>query len=470
MGLFGKLFEKKECSICGGDIGLLGNRKLEDGNCCKNCAAKLSPWFSERRQSTVEDIKAQLEYREANQEKVEAFHATRTLGEGTKVILDEDAGKFVVTSARNWQSANPDVLAFSDVTGCTLDIDESRTEIEYKDKEGNRQSFTPKRYAYSYDFYIVIHVNNPYFNEIRFKLNSSSVDNDEETLLDGPQAMPRSRSGASRPMPGGARPGAVRPVPGGARPGAVRPAPGGARPMPGRAPMGGGMMGGGMMGGGRGPHRHRHRGLSLGPGEGQLAAGILDVLFAHGNRPILDIQVIPEESYQLTLPQAAHQLQIEHGQNAPCVGGVQVGLQMLRPEGFHFHLLNLWGNAVIGGVAGDEPLLHCPLKRAVEHQVDAAHRGAAQAGVAVAAFRVDSAMLHQIFVHLLEVSGGQLFQLDLPDAGDGIGFDHQLVAVCCGLPYIGLGVEVVPGVQPGGHGVFIRAGDVYLLGLLYRGL
>lgn len=29
---------------------------------------------------------------------------------------------------------------------------------------------------------------------------------------------------------------------------------------------------------------------------------------------------------------------------------------MLRPEGFHFHLLNLWGNAVIGGVAGDEPI------------------------------------------------------------------------------------------------------------------
>ena len=39
MGLFDKLFSKKECSICGGEIGLLGNRKLEDGNLCKNCAA-----------------------------------------------------------------------------------------------------------------------------------------------------------------------------------------------------------------------------------------------------------------------------------------------------------------------------------------------------------------------------------------------------------------------------------------------
>ncbi len=211
MGLF-DAFKKKECSICGGEIGLLGNRKLEDGNMCKNCAAKLSPWFSERRSSTVEEIKAQLDYREANKEKVAAFRTTRTLGETTKVLLDEDAGRFVVTSARNLAEANPDVMDFSDVTGCTLDIDESKREIEYKDKEGNRQSFNPKRYAYSYDFYIVINVNNPYFNEIRFKLNKSSVDNDEPTLLDGPNAMPRART----PMSGAARPG-----------------------MPPRAPMGG---------------------------------------------------------------------------------------------------------------------------------------------------------------------------------------------------------------------------------------
>ncbi len=43
------LFDKKYCSICGEKIGLLGNRKLEDGNLCKDCAKQLSPWFSERR-------------------------------------------------------------------------------------------------------------------------------------------------------------------------------------------------------------------------------------------------------------------------------------------------------------------------------------------------------------------------------------------------------------------------------------
>ena len=84
MGLFGKLFEKKECSICGGEIGLLGNRKLEDGNMCKTCAAKLSPWFEDRRESTVAQIEEQLAYREANKEKVAAFTTTRTLGQDTK--------------------------------------------------------------------------------------------------------------------------------------------------------------------------------------------------------------------------------------------------------------------------------------------------------------------------------------------------------------------------------------------------
>ena len=54
------LFDKKYCDICGEKIGFLGNRKLEDGNLCKDCARKLSPFFSERRNSTVEDIKRQL--------------------------------------------------------------------------------------------------------------------------------------------------------------------------------------------------------------------------------------------------------------------------------------------------------------------------------------------------------------------------------------------------------------------------
>ena len=51
------LFDKKYCDVCGAKIGFLGNRKLEDGNLCKDCAGKLSPFFSDRRNSTVAEMK-----------------------------------------------------------------------------------------------------------------------------------------------------------------------------------------------------------------------------------------------------------------------------------------------------------------------------------------------------------------------------------------------------------------------------
>ena len=170
------LFDKKFCDICGEKIGLLGNRKLEDGNLCKDCAGKLSPWFSDRKKSTVADIREQLAYREENREKVAAFHITKTLGKSTRVLIDEDAGRFMVTSASNLKDANPDVMELSDVTGCSVDVDESRNELKRETPDGKEVSFVPARYEYSYDFYVTISVNNPYFNQIRFRLNSSSID------------------------------------------------------------------------------------------------------------------------------------------------------------------------------------------------------------------------------------------------------------------------------------------------------
>ena len=179
MGLF-DAFKKKQCSICGGDIGLLGNRKLEDGNMCKTCAKKLSPFFSDRRNSTVAEIEEQLAYREDNKQAVAAFHVSRSLGGRTKILIDEDAGNFMVTSARDYVEENPDVIAFSQVTGVVLDIDESQDEKqrEVKDKDGNtdRVSYTPPRYIWEYDFHVKITVNHPYFDEITVRLNDSNVE------------------------------------------------------------------------------------------------------------------------------------------------------------------------------------------------------------------------------------------------------------------------------------------------------
>ena len=169
------LFDKKFCDICGDKIGLLGNRKLEDGNLCKDCASKLSPWFSERRRSTVQDIKNQLAYREENQAKVAAFNTTRAIGQYYMVLIDEDAKKFCVAQARDVRSGNPDILDFTQVTGCDLDIDESKSEITHKDSEGKSVSYNPPRYKYGYDFEMIIRVNHPYFDEISFRLNDSRV-------------------------------------------------------------------------------------------------------------------------------------------------------------------------------------------------------------------------------------------------------------------------------------------------------
>lgn len=176
MGLFDNVFQKKVCAVCGGEIGLLGNRKLEDGNLCKNCAAKLSPWFSDRRNSTVEEIKQQLAYREENKKAVAAFNATRVIGDRTKIYVDENANKVLFTSASNYKDANPDVLDISQIIGTEIDIMDRKTEVKRRDKDGNMVSYMPARYRFYYDFKCTIRVNHPYFDDISFNLNASSIE------------------------------------------------------------------------------------------------------------------------------------------------------------------------------------------------------------------------------------------------------------------------------------------------------
>lgn len=106
-------------------------------------------------------------------------------------------------------------------------------------------------------------------------------------------------------------------------------------------------------------------------------------------------------------------------------------------------------------VTGNESFFDSPLKGAVEHEMNAPHRGTAQSLSTGFGFPL-SALFHQVLVELLEVTGSQLGQLDVSDAGDSVGVDHQIVAVCCGYPHIGLGIEVIPGFEPGSHCEIIR--------------
>ena len=176
MGLFNKLFDKKECAICGGEIGLMGNRKLADGNLCKDCAKKLSPWMTDRRESTVEEIRRHLAYRAENARILPSVHPTRVFGRDTKVYVDENTGRFFVTAHANWQTTNPDVISVTQVIDCKVNVKESRQELFHNDREGKRVPYNPPRYKSEYRFFVTLHIDSPYFSEIEFELSDQRPD------------------------------------------------------------------------------------------------------------------------------------------------------------------------------------------------------------------------------------------------------------------------------------------------------
>ena len=174
------LFDKKFCDICGEKIGMLGNRKLADGNMCKDCAKKLSPFCDDRRSSTLDEIKAHLQYREENKAVLRAFSPMITIdGDSRNIYIDTAKGNFVVSSNKpgNWDNENPDVIPISAITSLTLDIDEDKDEIYYKDAQGNNQSYVPARYEYYYNFTLKFLVNTPYFDDFNVRLNNFRVAN-----------------------------------------------------------------------------------------------------------------------------------------------------------------------------------------------------------------------------------------------------------------------------------------------------
>jgi len=174
------LFEKKYCDICGEPIGLLGNRKLEDGNMCKNCAAKLSPWFTGRRKTTVEDIKKQLSYRASNASALAAFTPTEVIEGTTKVFLDDVNQRFAVTRSKELKN-NPDLVKYSQVQDVTCEIKEDKDEL-YQTVDGKKVSYDPPQYEYEYTFHVTIDVDSPWFDQIWFDIDEG----DKIDQLNGP--------------------------------------------------------------------------------------------------------------------------------------------------------------------------------------------------------------------------------------------------------------------------------------------
>ncbi len=258
------LFDKKECAICGKKVGLLGSRKVEDGTICSDCNKKLSPFFSERKHSTVADIQQQLAYREQNKQNFQYFAPTKVFGESTKIYIDENHRKFVVSSKNDYVSENADIIDFSQVTSANYNVEEHRDEIYTQDSQGNSRPYVPARYEYEYEITMNLYINSPYFNEIEFELTNSIrrpdsryteefrryeyMANEIVNTLSGAQAgMNQGMGGMNQPMNGQYQQYAQQPMGGQPMNGQYAQQPMGGQPMNGQyaqQPMGGQPMNG----------------------------------------------------------------------------------------------------------------------------------------------------------------------------------------------------------------------------------
>ena len=179
MGIFDR-FKKQDCEICGKEVGMFGYKKLEDGEICKDCVKLLSPWFEDRRHATVAQIKEQIAYRQRNARELENFAISRQIGKNEYIMYIEEVDgiptRFFVTNRSDYKAVNPDIISFKDVVSCVTDVDERHEEIKQRNSEGQMVSYRPPRYKHHYNFYIKMEIrNNPYFNEIKFRINSSDI-------------------------------------------------------------------------------------------------------------------------------------------------------------------------------------------------------------------------------------------------------------------------------------------------------
>ncbi|MBO5870012.1 MAG: DUF4428 domain-containing protein [Clostridia bacterium] len=186
MALF-DIFKKKDCEICGKEVGMFGYKKLEDGEICKECVKLLSPFFDDRRHSTVKQIIEQIDSRMKNSLELATFNHDVCLGDYYKVFIETKNNvplRFVVSRLDDYKSENADIISFQNVSACTVDIDESKREEKYTNDQGQSVSYNPPRYTYRYDFVVKLDIANiPYISSIDIKLNSTTLE--LETVAQG---------------------------------------------------------------------------------------------------------------------------------------------------------------------------------------------------------------------------------------------------------------------------------------------
>ena len=183
------LFNKKNCGICGEKVGLLGGLKLKDGYLCKECKKKLSPFFDDGKESTLDDIKKQLQAREENIKKLDDLEINKIYGEFGVILIDEKNKKFVavkdtsdglfkspkdVKSIDDVKDKNPDIIDFKDVEDVEVKVIQTSRE-EMQTVDGQQVSYNPKHYTYMIGYNIIIKLNHPYIKTMRIDIKNGTV-------------------------------------------------------------------------------------------------------------------------------------------------------------------------------------------------------------------------------------------------------------------------------------------------------
>ena len=143
------LFSKKECDVCKKKMALMEGYKCADGTICNDCKKKMSPLFTDYKNTTITQIKGQLTYREENAQRVKAFVAAET------------------TKATKLSDENPDVFDLSDIQKVLVEIEENKRELHFTNKKGKTCSYKPARYEFTYQFKVNIQMNH-LFDHSRF--------------------------------------------------------------------------------------------------------------------------------------------------------------------------------------------------------------------------------------------------------------------------------------------------------------
>ena len=95
------------------------------------------------------------------------------------MYIEEVSGvptRFFVTNRSDYKAVNPDIISFKDIASCVTDIDVRDEEIKQRNSEGQMVSYRPPRFKHHHDFYIKMEIrNNPYFDDIKFRMNGSAI-------------------------------------------------------------------------------------------------------------------------------------------------------------------------------------------------------------------------------------------------------------------------------------------------------